>query len=179
MSSSRKLQDNKQESNTHEIEQIKQIIILLNTHSISNKDELFNHNPIKFKIQVDPREMKYIKEIKLLPFYIPKITGLDESDKIYVAIDELNDNFHFVCMIKIYNNTMLIKPQNTFQFHDTNHRLLSNIISMSFKLYDGTVLPLEYSFSVGVFNSMILSQELINYIEEKKIHAELVISYVN
>jgi hypothetical protein len=160
---------------------IKQIIILLNTNSITNKDELFNCNPIKFKIQLDPREINYIKELMLLPFYIPRIKGLDNSDKIYISIDELidttKDAFHFVCMIEIYNDTILIKPQNTYKFYDNSHRIRSNIVSVSFKLYDHTLLSLDYSFSVGVKNAALLSQELINYIEGKKIHAELLITY--
>ena len=160
-------------------EQIRQTILLLNTHSISNKDELFNTNPIKFRIQLDPRDIKYIKEIKLIPFYIPKIDGIDESDKIYVTIDELcESNFHFVCTIKIYKDTLLLTPQNNFSFYNKTTRLRSNIISVSFKLYDCTILPLDYSFSVGVSNSMFLTQELINYIEKKKIHTELIITYV-
>lgn len=186
MNSSRRQVENTQpkETNTqNETESsvlIKQIIILLNTNSITNKDELFNCNPIKFKIKLDPREINYIKELKLLPFYIPRIKGLDESDKIYISIDELIDNninFHFVCMIEIHNNTILIKPQNTYKFYDNIHRIRSNIVSVSFKLYDHTLLTLDYAFSVGVQNASTLSQELINYIEEKKIHAELLISY--
>jgi hypothetical protein len=166
-----------------EVENIKKIIIFLNSNIMNNKDELYNSNPIKFKINFDPREIKYIKEIQMLPFYIPKIIGLNDSDKIYITIDELTstDDFHFICIIEVKSDidAILVKPQNIYQFYDNTHRLRSNIMSISFRMYDYTVLPLEYAFSVGVSDSMMLSRELINYIEEKKIHAEIVISYVS
>lgn len=178
MSSSRRTAESKQQT-AEEVEIIKKNIILLNANTINNKDELFNSNPIKFKIQLDPREIKYIKEIELLPFYIPRILGLSYSDKLYITIDELsrNEQFHFVCMITVNEDTILVKPINTFQFSDATYRLRSNIMSVSIKLYDCTIVPLEYAFPVGVPDSMLLPQELINYVEEKKIHAELVLTY--
>lgn len=152
--------------------------ISLNSNVISNKDMLTNTNPIKFKTNLNVRSIKCITEIELIPFFIPVIDGMTNSDKIYITLSELvydNDftDFHFICKIKKIDDAFMITPCNKLCFHDDIHRFRSNILSFSFKLYDFTEIPIVYSFP----NNLHSDHLLFNYMNEKKINMEIQISY--
>jgi hypothetical protein len=160
-------------------EKVYKSIFSLNPN-VGNRDMLINTNPIKFKTNANVRMIKYITEVELFPFYIPKITGISNSDNIYITINELNyddeNSFHFVCRVKEKEDYLFIKPCNTFNIQDDIHRFRSNMISLSFKLYDFTDLPIEYTFPFTDIQND-LSDSIFNYRNEKKIHLDLNVSY--
>lgn len=162
-------------------EKIHKKFMSLRSNITGNRDILMNTNPIKFKTSSNIRNIKYITELELLPFYIPNINGLGESDNIYITINELvNDDetdFHFMCICTRQQNSMLVTPCNRYTMSDEAHRFRSNLLSVSFTLYDGTEVPLEYSFSF--YESVGLSTAIINYLNEKKIHLDLQVSFVS